>query len=72
MESLSDLTERHLNCVNGNRPAYLAIVDEAKKQGLPFVGHVPEFVSAAEAPDLGQKSMEVTYRTLLFAARIFS
>jgi len=41
--------------------AYRAIADEAKKQGLPFVGHVPESVSAAEASDLGQKSMEHLY-----------
>ena len=40
------------------RPAYRAIADEAKKVGLPFVGHVPESISAAEASDLGQKSME--------------
>src|SRR5207253_3703490 len=40
------------------REAYLAIVDEAKKQGLPLAGHVPESVSAAEASDLGQKSIE--------------
>jgi hypothetical protein len=35
------------------REAYLSIADEAKKQGLPFAGHVPESVSAAEASDLG-------------------
>src|SRR5262249_6332302 len=40
------------------REAYLAIVEEAKKQGLPFAGHLPESVSAAEASDLGQKSIE--------------
>src|SRR5579884_2833657 len=40
------------------REAYLAIVDEAKKQGLPLAGHLPESVSAAEASDLGQKSIE--------------
>jgi imidazolonepropionase-like amidohydrolase len=40
------------------RDAYLAIADEAKKQGLTFVGHVPESVSAAEASDMGQKSIE--------------
>src|SRR5262249_22962331 len=40
------------------REAYLAIADEAKKQGLPFAGHVPESVSAALASDLGQKSIE--------------
>jgi imidazolonepropionase-like amidohydrolase len=40
------------------REAYLAIADEAKKQGLPFAGHLPESVSAAEASDLGMKSIE--------------
>jgi imidazolonepropionase-like amidohydrolase len=40
------------------REAYLSIADEAKKQGLPFAGHVPESVSAAEASDLCQKSIE--------------
>jgi imidazolonepropionase-like amidohydrolase len=40
------------------RDAYIAIADEAKKQGLPFAGHVPESVSVAEASDLGQKSTE--------------
>jgi imidazolonepropionase-like amidohydrolase len=40
------------------REAYLAIADEAKKQGIPFAGHVPISVSAAEASDAGQKSIE--------------
>jgi imidazolonepropionase-like amidohydrolase len=40
------------------REAYFAIADEAKKQGLPFAGHVPQSVSAAEASDAGQKSIE--------------
>jgi len=40
------------------RRVYFAIADEAKKQGLPFVGHVPNSVSAAEASDAGQKSIE--------------
>ncbi|HYX26957.1 MAG TPA: amidohydrolase family protein [Pyrinomonadaceae bacterium] len=40
------------------RPAYFAIADEARKQGLPFVGHVPISVTAAEASDAGQKSIE--------------
>jgi imidazolonepropionase-like amidohydrolase len=41
-----------------SRDAYFAIVDEAKKQGLPFAGHVPESVSALEASDAGQRSIE--------------
>ncbi|MGH9875311.1 MAG: amidohydrolase family protein, partial [Pyrinomonadaceae bacterium] len=40
------------------REAYFAIADEAKKQGIPFAGHVPEAVKAAEASDAGQKSIE--------------
>ena len=40
------------------RAAYFAIADEAKKQGLTFAGHVPYLVSAAEASDAGQKSIE--------------
>src|SRR5262249_37518647 len=40
------------------REAFLAIADEAKNQGLPFAGHLPESVSAAEASDLGMKSIE--------------
>lgn len=40
------------------RKAYFAIADEAKKQGIPFAGHVPHFVSATEASDAGQKSIE--------------
>ncbi|MGH9866472.1 MAG: amidohydrolase family protein, partial [Candidatus Acidiferrales bacterium] len=41
-----------------NRESYFAIADEAKKDGLPFVGHVPFTVSAADASDAGQKSIE--------------
>jgi imidazolonepropionase-like amidohydrolase len=43
------------------RDAYLAIADEAKKEGLVFAGHVPEAVSAVEASDAGQKSFEHFY-----------
>ena len=37
---------------------YFAIADESKKPGIPFVGHIPETVSAFEASDVGQKSVE--------------
>jgi imidazolonepropionase-like amidohydrolase len=40
------------------RDAYFAIADEAKKQGIPFAGHVPSAVSVIEASDAGQKSIE--------------
>ena len=40
------------------REAYFGIADEARKQGLSFEGHVPLTVSAEEASDAGQKSIE--------------
>jgi imidazolonepropionase-like amidohydrolase len=40
------------------RDAYFAIADEAKRQGLPFVGHVPELITAIQASDAGPRSME--------------
>lgn len=40
------------------RDAYFAIADESKQQGITFAGHVPYAVSAAEASDAGQKSIE--------------
>jgi imidazolonepropionase-like amidohydrolase len=41
-----------------SRDAFFAIADETKRQGLTFVGHVPYLVSAAEASDAGEKSIE--------------
>jgi len=40
------------------REAAFAIADEAKKQGISFVGHVPDAVRASEASNAGQKSFE--------------
>jgi len=40
------------------RDAYFGIADESKRQGISFVGHVPFTVSAVEASDAGQKSIE--------------
>lgn len=41
-----------------SRDTYLAIAEEAKKDGLPLAGHVPLAIPAAEASDAGQKSIE--------------
>jgi hypothetical protein len=41
-----------------SRSAYLAIADEARKLRMPFAGHVPDSVTAMEASNLGQKSIE--------------
>ena len=40
------------------REVYFAIADESRRQGIPFAGHVPPFVSAAEASRAGQRSIE--------------
>ena len=40
------------------RDAVFAIADEAKKQKITFVGHVPDSVRASEMSDAGQKSFE--------------
>ena len=40
------------------RNAVFAIADEARKQGISFVGHVPDSVRASEASNAGQKSFE--------------
>ncbi|HKH99410.1 MAG TPA: amidohydrolase family protein [Candidatus Sulfotelmatobacter sp.] len=41
-----------------SRDSYFAILDEAKKLGLPVVGHLPRGISLAEASNAGQRSLE--------------
>jgi imidazolonepropionase-like amidohydrolase len=52
-----------------SREEYLAIVDEAKKQQIPFAGHVPYAMTAAEVSDLGQSSIEHNIDILLSSSR---
>jgi imidazolonepropionase-like amidohydrolase len=40
------------------RDAYFAIAAECKREHIPFVGHVPDRITAAEASDAGQHSIE--------------
>jgi len=40
------------------RDAYFALADEAHKQNIPFVGHLPFEIRASEASDAGQRSIE--------------
>lgn len=42
------------------RDSYFAIADEAKKQRIPFAGHIPNGVAPREASDAGQRSLEHT------------
>ncbi len=48
-----------------SRDSYYAIADEASKRGIPFEGHVPDAVTAAEASDAGQRSIEHLTRVAL-------
>ena len=43
---------------NASRESYLAIAAEAKRVGLPLVGHAPRGVSLIEVSDAGQRSIE--------------
>jgi len=51
-----------------SRDAYFAIADEAKKQNMVFAGHIPDSVTAIEASDAGQKSVEHLTGILLAAS----
>ncbi len=51
------------------RNAYFAIADEATQRGIPFEGHVPESVTAEEASDSGQKSVEHLTRVALSCSK---
>jgi imidazolonepropionase-like amidohydrolase len=40
------------------RSAYFGVAEEARKRGVPLVGHVPFAIDAGQASDAGQKSIE--------------
>ncbi len=49
------------------RESYFAVADESKKQGITFVGHIPNALHAREVSDAGQKSIEhIFYSNLTF------
>lgn len=70
--AVRDLKERGASFIKVygllSREAYFAIADESRTLGLPFAGHVPNAVSAAEAADAGQKSIEHLNNVLLAAS----
>lgn len=51
------------------RDAYFAIADETRRRGVTFAGHVPVDVTAAEASDAGQKSLEHLFGVLPLCSR---
>ncbi|MCO8274711.1 hypothetical protein M1L60_29355 [Actinoplanes sp. TRM 88003] len=40
------------------RDSFLAVADECRRLGLPFLGHVPDFVELTEAGDRGLRTVE--------------
>ncbi|HEX4440893.1 MAG TPA: amidohydrolase family protein [Thermoanaerobaculia bacterium] len=41
-----------------SRDSYFAIIDEARRLGVPVVGHLPSAISVREASEAGQRSLE--------------
>lgn len=61
-DAVQSLKQRRVDFIkvqsNLSRDAYFAIADSAKRQNISFVGHVPDRVTAWEAADAGQRSIE--------------
>lgn len=62
--AVQDLKKRGVDLIKVyhflSRDSYFAIADEAKKQRIPFAGHIPNGVSPGEASAAGQRSLEHT------------
>ena len=54
------------------REEYYAIADESKKVGLPFAGHLPMGVSASDASNAGQLSIEHLFGSLEESSKDYS
>ena len=52
-----------------SRDVYFVLADEAKQQQIPFVGHVPIYITPSEASHAGQKSIEHLDFTIAFSTR---
>ena len=61
-EDVHQLVERGVDFIKVQsmlgRDAYFAIAEAARREKIPFVGHVPDRVTAAQAADAGQHSIE--------------
>lgn len=51
-----------------SREMYFAVAEEARRESIPFAGHVPPSVSLYEASNAGQKSIEHLYDILTDAS----
>jgi hypothetical protein len=61
-QTVISLKERGVNFIKVQdalpRALYFAIADEAKRQRIPYAGHIPPSISASEASNAGQRSIE--------------
>jgi hypothetical protein len=59
VDSLKEVGADFVKVYDGlSRDAYFAIVQESKRVGLPFAGHVPGSITQEEASNAGQRSIE--------------
>jgi imidazolonepropionase-like amidohydrolase len=67
VDSLQKRGADFIKIIEVSRGNYFAIVDESKKESIPFAGHIPSEITATEASNAGQKSVEhIIYSSLAF------
>jgi len=67
VDSLQKRGADFIKVIQLSREEYFAVAAEAKQDGIPFAGHIPTRVTAIEASNAGQKSIEhIIYSSLAF------
>ncbi len=67
VDSLQKRGADFIKLIEVSRENYFAIADESKKDSIPFAGHIPSDVTATEASNAAQKSIEhIIYSSLAF------
>jgi imidazolonepropionase-like amidohydrolase len=67
VDSLQKRGADFIKIIEVSRGNYFAIADESKKNSIPFAGHIPSEITATEASNAGQKSIEhIIYSSLAF------
>ncbi len=67
VDSLQKRGADFIKIIEVSRGNYFAIADESKKDSIPFAGHIPSEITATEASNAGQKSIEhIIYSSLAF------
>jgi imidazolonepropionase-like amidohydrolase len=65
VDALQKQSADFIKVIQLSREAYFAVARESKKDGITFVGHIPMDVTASEASQAGQKSIEhIIYSSL--------